>query len=100
MANETGLSQASTSVPKLWRVKALKARYAESKAWKLFINGVEGDPNVKGAITKMGDTVHFQIFPAMTVVDVSTSDGSFSNTQVTPTDATITINKWKAVATD
>lgn len=100
MANETGLSQASTSVPKLWRVKALKARYAESKAWKLFINGVEGDPNVKGAITKMGDTVHFQIFPAMTVVAVSTSDGSFSNTQVTPTDVTITINLWKAVATD
>lgn len=100
MANETGLSQASTSVPKLWRVKALKARYAESKAWKLFINGVEGDPNVKGAITKMGDTVHFQIFPVLTVIDISTSDGSFTNNQVTPTDVTITINKWKGVPAD
>jgi len=100
MANETGLSNVSGSVPKLWRVKALKARYAESKAWKLFINGVEGDPNVKGAITRMGDTVHFQIFPVLTVVDISTTDGTFTNNQVIPTDVTITINKWKGVPAD
>lgn len=100
MANETGLSNVSGSVPKLWRVKALKARYAESKAWKLFINGVEGDPNVKGAITKMGDTVHFQIFPTLTVYDISTTDGSVTNNQVAPTDTTITINKWKGVPAD
>lgn len=100
MANETGLSNVSGSVPKLWRVKALKARYAESKAWKLFINGVEGDPNVKGSISKMGDTVHFQIFPRLTVRDVSTSDGTFTNDQVLPTDTTIVINKWKAVPAD
>jgi hypothetical protein len=100
MANETGLSNVAGSVPKLWRVKALKARYAESKAWKLFINGVEGDPNVKGAITKMGDTVHFQIFPKLTVRDISTTDGTFTNDQVLPTDVTIVINKWKAVPAD
>ena len=100
MANETGLSNVAGSVPKLWRVKALKARYAESKAWKLFINGVEGDPNVKGAITKMGDTVHFQIFPVLTVRDISTTDGTFTNDQVLPTDVTIVINKWKAVPAD
>lgn len=100
MANETGLAAASTSVPKLWRVKALKARYAESKVWKLVVNGVEGDPNVKGAITKMGDTVHFQIFPVLSVVNVSTADGSFTNQVVTPTDVTIVINSWKAVPVD
>jgi hypothetical protein len=100
MANETTLALVSGSVPKLYRVKALKARYAESKAWKLFINGVEGDPNVKGAITKMGDTVYFQIFPALTVYDISTSDGSVTNNAVTPTQATITINKWKGVPAD
>lgn len=100
MANETGLSNVASSVPKLWRVKALKARYAESKAWKLFINGVEGDPNVKGAITKMGDTVHFQIFPVLSVIDISTTDGSFTNNQVVPTDAPIVINKWKGVPAD
>jgi hypothetical protein len=100
MANETTLTDVTNSVPKLWRVKALKARYAESKAWKLFINGVEGDPNVKGAITKMGDTVYFQIFPALTVYDISTSDGTFTNNEVVPTRATITINKWKAVPAD
>ncbi len=100
MANETSLANVAGSVPKLWRVQALKARYAESKAWKLFINGVEGDPNVKGAITKMGDTVHFQIFPVLTVRDISTTDGTFTNDQVLPTDVTITINKWKAVPAD
>lgn len=100
MANETGLSNVAGSVPKLWRVKALKARYAESKAWKLFINGVEGDPNVKGAITKMGDTVHFQIFPVLSVINISTTDGTYTNNQVTPTDAPIVINQWKAVPAD
>jgi hypothetical protein len=100
MANETGLSNVAGSVPKLWRVKALKARYAESKAWKLFVNGVEGDPNVKGAITKMGDTVHFQIFPVLTVQNISTTDGTFTNDQVLPTDKTIVINLWKAVPAD
>ncbi|PWT87992.1 MAG: hypothetical protein C5B54_11375 [Acidobacteria bacterium] len=100
MANETGLSSVTGSVPKLWRVKALKARYAESKVWKLCINGVEGDPNVKGSITKMGDTVHFQIFPVLTVGNISTSDGSFTNQVVTPTDKTITINLWKSVNVD
>jgi hypothetical protein len=100
MANETGLSNVSGSVPKLWRVKALKARYAESKVWKLCINGVEGDPNVKGSITKMGDTVHFQIFPVLTVGNISTTDGSFTNQVVTPTDKTIVINLWKAVNVD
>src|ERR1700693_5089058 len=100
MANETGLSNVAGSVPKLWRVKALKARYAESKVWKLFINGVEGDPNVKGAITKMGDTVTFSLFPVLSVVNISTSDGTFTNNQVAPTGANIAINIWKAVPAD
>lgn len=98
MANETGLvALAGASIPKLWRVKALKARYAESKVWKLCINGVEGDPNVKGSITKMGDTVHFQIFPVLTVGNISTTDGSFTNQTAVPTDKTIVINSWKNV---
>lgn len=100
MANETGLSQVANSVPKLLRAKALKARYAASEVWKLCLNGVEGDPFVKGAITKMGDTVTFQVFPKLTVFDISTSDGSFTNNQITPTAVSITINKWKAVPAD
>lgn len=100
MSNETGLTQVANSVPKLFRAKALKARYAASKVWKLCLNGVEGDALVKGNITKMGDTVRFQIFPTLTVYDVSTADGSFTNNQVTPSYADITINKWKAVPAD
>jgi hypothetical protein len=102
MANETGLDTTgiSTSVPKLLRVKALKARYAASEVWKDCLNGVEGDAFVKGAITKFGDTVTFQIFPVLTVYDVSTTDGSFTNNEVSPTPVSVTINKWKAVPAD
>src|SRR5258707_12083949 len=102
MANETGLDATgiSTSVPKLLRTKALKARYAASEVWKDCVNGVEGDALVKGNITKMGDTVTFQVFPVLTVRDVSTTDGSFTNDVVNPTAVSITINKWKAVPVD
>lgn len=102
MANETGLNATgiSTSVPALLRRKALIARYAASQVWKLCLNGVEGDDFVKGAITKFGDRVTFQVFPTLTVRDVSTTDGSFTNNTVNPTPSTITINKWKAVPVD
>lgn len=102
MANETGLNATgiSTSVPAMLRRKALIARYAASKVWKLCLNGVEGDDFVKGAITKFGDRVTFQVMPVLTVVNVSTTDGSFTNNVVSPTPSTITINKWKAVPVD
>lgn len=100
MANETNLTTVTASIPKLLRTKALKARYAASQVWKECTNGVEGDALVKGNITKMGDTVTFQIFPVLTVRDVSTSDGSFTNDAITPTAVSIVINKWKAVPVD
>ena len=63
MANETGLDSTgiSGSVPKVLKIKALKARYAASQVWKDCLNGVEGDDNVKGSIKRWGDTVTFQI---------------------------------------
>lgn len=102
MANETGLDSTgvSTAVPKWLRTRALKARYAAAKVWKNCLNGVEGDPLVKGQITKAGDTVTFQIFPELTASDISTTDGSFTSTEISPTAASITINKWKNVSAD
>jgi hypothetical protein len=102
MANETGLDSTgiSGSVPKYLRAKALKARYAASRVWKHCLNGVEGDDLIKGQIKRAGDTVTFQIMPALTATDVSTTDGSFTNIEVSPTQASITINKWKAVPVD
>jgi len=102
MANETGLDSTgiSTSVPAWLRVRALKARYAASRVWKHCLNGVEGDSLVKGQITKAGDRVTFQVFPALSATDISTTDGSFTNTEVSPTAVTITINKWKNVSAD
>lgn len=100
MANETGVDSTgvSTSVPKWLRTRALQARYAASKVWKLCLNGVEGDDLVRGQITKAGDTVTFQIFPSMNVTDISTTDGSYTNQEVTPSAVSITINKWKSAA--
>lgn len=102
MANETGLDSTgiSTSVPAWLRTRALKARYAAAKVWKDCLNGVEGDPLIKGQITKAGDRVTFQIFPSLNVTDISTTDGSFTNQEITPTPVTITINKWKNVSAD
>lgn len=90
----------STSVPKLLRTKALKARYAASKVWKLCLNGVEGDALVKGNITKIGDTITFQVFPSLNVTDISTTDGSYTSQEILPTAVSITINKWKSTAAD
>lgn len=99
-ATMTGLDSTgiSGSVPKLLRVKALKARYAASQVWKNVMNGVEGDAFIKGNISKFGDTVTFQVFPKLTVNDISTTDGSYTDQEITPTNVSITINKWKSVA--
>lgn len=98
----TGLDSTgiSTSVMKLLRVKALKARYAASQVWKNVLNGVEGDSFVKGNISKFGDTVTFQVFPTLTVQDISTTDGSITAQEVSPTAVSITINKWKGIEID
>lgn len=102
MALETGLNETGMSgaVPAWLRTIALKARYAESKIWKNVLNGIEGDPLVKGQINKAGDRVTLQIFPALSTSDISTTDGSFTNTEIVLTQATITINKWKNVSVD
>lgn len=102
MANETGLDSTgvSGSVPAWLRTKALKARYAASRVWKHCLNGVEGDELVSGQIKRAGDRVTFQIFPSLSTTDISTTDGSFTNTEISPTQATITINKWKNVSAD
>lgn len=97
MANETGLTAATNSIPKLLRAEALKARYAASKVWKRCTNGVEGDAFVRGAISKFGDTVTFQIFPSVTVGDINTDTGTLANQTITPTAKSITINKWKGI---
>lgn len=100
MANETGLDSTgiSTSVPAWLRTRALQARYAASKVWKLCLNGIEGDDLVQGQIKKAGDRVTFQIFPALNVTNISTTDGSYTNQEISPTPVTITIDKWKSAA--
>lgn len=95
--DSTGIS---TAIPALLRVKALKARYGASLVWKEVTNGVEGDAFIKGNISKFGDTVTFQIFPSMTVQDISTTDGSITAQEVSPTAVSITINKWKGIEAD
>lgn len=102
MANETGLDNSGMSgaVPAWLRTKALKARYAASKVWIHCLNGVEGDPLVSGQIKKAGDRVTFQVFPSLSTTDISTTDGSFTNSDIALTQATITVNKWKNVSAD
>ena len=100
MANETGLDSTgiSDTVPKWLRTRALKARYAASKVWKHCFNAVEGDPLVVGNIKRAGDTVTLQIFPAFTPTAISTTDGSMTDTEVSPTAKSVTINSWYNVS--
>jgi hypothetical protein len=102
MANETGLDSTgvSTSLPAWLRTRSLKARYAAAKVWKHCLNGVEGDELVKGKINQAGDRVTLQIFPALSTSDISTTDGSFTNTEVVVVPKSIIINKWKNVSAD
>ena len=102
MANETGLDSTgiSTSVPAWLRTRALKARYAAQKVWGHCLNVMEGDANVQGDIKRAGDRITLQIFPSLSASDISTTDGSFTNTEVSPTAVSVTINKWKNVSAD
>lgn len=102
MANETGLDSTgiSTALPAWLRVKALKARYASQKIWGHALNAMEGDPGVDGKISKAGDRVTLQIFPSLSATDISTTDGSFTNTEVSPTAVSVIVNKWKNVSAD
>lgn len=102
MANETGLDSTgiNTSVPAWLRTAALEARYASKKVWGHCFNAVEGDALVQGNITKKGDRVTVQIFPSMSTSDISTTDGSFTSSELSPTAVSVTINKWKNVSLD
>ena len=102
MANETGLDSTgiSTAVPAWLRIKALKARYAAQKIWGRCLNAMEGDANVQGQIKRAGDRVTLQIFPSLSATDISTTDGSFTNTEISPTAVSVIINKWKNVSAD
>lgn len=102
MANETGLgtSGISTAVPAWLRTKALEARYASSKIWKHCMNVTEGDPLVAGQIKQKGDRVTLQIFPVLTASNISTTDGSFTNTAISPTAVSVIINIWRNISAD
>lgn len=100
MANETGLDTTgiSTAVPAWLRTVALEARYAVKRLWQHAMNVTEGDELVAGQIKKAGDRVTLQVFPKLTASDISTTDGSFTDTEVSPTAVSVIINKWKNIS--
>lgn len=100
MANETGLDSTgiSTAVPAWLRTLALEARYASQKIWGHCLNAMEGDELVTGQIKKAGDRVTLQVFPKLTASDISTTDGSCTDTEVSPTAVSVVINKWKNIS--
>lgn len=102
MANETGLDSAgvSTALPAWLRVRCLKARYASQKIWGNCFNGMEGDEGINGKLSTSGDRVTLQIMPSLSTTDISTTDGSFTNTEVVLTPKSIIANLWKNVSMD
>lgn len=87
MANEITNTEANVLIPELWRSKMLEGRYAAMKIGKRVLS-VDGD------VSAQGDILHIQIEPTVSVNNVGSS-GSVTNQALTPTEAQLTVDKWK-----
>lgn len=93
MANETTNTEVAVLVPELWRAEILDARYETMKAAQRALN-------VTGDVSGRGDILHIPIDDTFSVNDVGSSDGSTTNQTYDPTEAQLTVDKWKEVTAD
>lgn len=81
---------ATPLVPKVFSNKLLSAMYDNQGVWQHFINFTADVQNGE-------ESVSVPILPHTAAVDVSFTDGTYTNQQITPIRQTITIDQWKAV---
>lgn len=86
-------TQASPAIAEIWRTVALKALFSKMVVKNRILNVTED-------IASMGDILHVKINPVPTVGDITAATGAFTPEQVSLTDVTLTVNKWKYVAHD
>lgn len=90
MTNESGNTALDVIIPEIWQKRIVAAIYDSGK----IIPRVD---NVSGEVSRMGDILHLPNFPTLTVNDVTAATGAVANQTVTPTDADLTVDKWKEI---
>lgn len=88
MANEITTTLGAVFIPEIWRPGFLKALSYKGKVRGRVLSA-DGDVRSKG------DILHIRIAPTGTVNDVTASTGAVTNQALTPTEAQLTVNKWK-----
>ena len=81
---------ASAVVPQMFSKMLLASMYNDLGIFQRFVN-------FSAEVAEAGESVRVPILPHTEAVNVSMTDGTYTNQVVTPTKETITINKWKAL---
>lgn len=82
---------AAVFIPEVWKSGFLKGLYEQSLMRKKVLSA-DGD------VANKGDILHIRIQPQMTVQDVNSTTGGVTSEALTPAEAQLTVDKWKAVA--
>lgn len=93
MANEITTTEGAVFIPEIWRPGFLKALSYKSKV-RGRVLAADGD------VKSRGDILHIKIAPQGTVNDVTAATGAITNQALTPTEAQLTVNKWKDYSFD
>lgn len=88
-----GATEIDVLIPEIWQSKIYEARYGASKIADRVIS-------VDAHIKSMGDTVHLPIEPTISIGDVTATTGAISAQDVTYTEASLVIDKWRGARLD
>jgi HK97 family phage major capsid protein len=93
MANEITTTEGAVFIPERWRPGFLKALTYKGKIRNRILSA---DGDVKG----MGDILHIRIAPTGVANNVTAATGAITNQALTPTEAQLTVDKWKDYSFD
>ena len=86
-ADEVTNTELDVEIPERWRAKMLLGLYDTAPIPQRVLSA-------SGEVAESGDKVHVTIEPSVSTNDVGSS-GSVTNQSLTPTEAIITVDKWK-----
>ena len=93
MANEITTTEGAVFIPEIWRPGFLKSLSYKGKIRNRVLSA-DGD------VKSLGDILHIRIAPTGTTNDVTAATGAITNQALTPTEAQLTVNKWKDYSFD
>lgn len=93
MSNEITTTEGAVFIPEIWRPGFLKALMYKGKIRPRVLSA-DGD------VKSMGDILHIRIAPTGTTNNVTSTTGAITNQALTPTEAQLTVDKWKDYSFD